>query len=307
MIQEARLCAGYLGTLIPVAAYVAWRAGLRRFLYCTFTFATHYYSSFARNNLGVYMVDVPVYSGWQKAPAVAIWLFVHLLIPLIYLLFLAGYRRESSHRPEAPWDRLMLVNLVGLVFFLSILSAPNWLKIASASLPGLILLAWFLKSDTRLHKSLRGLLWCLGLIVAVATPLETQLDWHGILNSPTGRAAVLDEGRDEKYQWLMRGTRPGEFVFEAGDTDIYFLLGLRNPTPLVFLTPTDYTRPEQADNALRSLERHGVRFVLWPAWLDLPEKGREAGDHLGALRAYLRNSYHVVKTFGDGEQVWERK
>jgi hypothetical protein len=226
---------------------------------------------------------------------------------LRYLLFLARYRRESSHRPEAPWDRLMLENLVGLVFFLSILSAPNWLKIASASLPGLILLAWFLKSDTRLHKSLRGLLWCLGLIVAVATPLETQLDWHSILDSPTGRAAVLDEDRDEKYQWLMRGTRPGEFVFEAGDTDIYFLLGLRNPTPLAFLTPTDYTRPEQAHNALRSLERHGVRFVLWPACLDLPEKGRGAGDHLGALRAYLRNSYHVVKTFGDGEQVWERK
>jgi hypothetical protein len=30
-----------------------------------------------------------------------------------------------------------------------------------------------------------------------------------------------------------------------------------------------------------------------------------AGDHLGPLRLYLRQHYHVAKTFSNGDAIWE--
>ena len=36
-------------------------------------------------------------------------------------------------------------------------------------------------------------------------------------------------------------------------------------------------------------------------------QGKIEGDHLGPLRVFLRTHYQIVKTFADGDQVWERK
>jgi len=49
-------------------------------------------------------------------------------------------------------------------------------------------------------------------------------------------------------------------------------------------------------------------LVYWKQSLDLPP-GRPilAGDHLEPLRSYLRDHYQVVKTFAQGNYVWERK
>jgi hypothetical protein len=144
------------------------------------------------------------------------------------------------------------------------------------------------------------------LVVAVVAAVGTQAGWKGYLGTPVGQVAILDPERYEKYRWLRSRTRPQEWFFEAGDTDIYFLLGLRNPAEVAFLTPTEYTRPGQVENVLKALEERRVRVVLWPPWLDLPQDG-PPGDHLGPVRDYLGRRYGVVKTFGDGEQVWERR
>ena len=45
---------------------------------------------------------------------------------------------------------------------------------------------------------------------------------------------------------------------------------------------------------------------LWYPWLDRKVMGRDWGDHLGPLRAYLGIHYHAVKTFANSEQVLER-
>jgi hypothetical protein len=37
------------------------------------------------------------------------------------------------------------------------------------------------------------------------------------------------------------------------------------------------------------------------------EDSADRGDHLGPLRAYFGAHYHVVKTFENGEQIWERQ
>jgi hypothetical protein len=88
---------------------------------------------------------------------------------------------------------------------------------------------------------------------------------------------------------------------------MYFMLNVRNPAEVPFLTTSDYTRPEQVLNVLNGLQAHRVRFVMWWPELDLPDDAAHPeGDHLGPLRAYLSRHYRVVKTFTDGTQVWER-
>ena len=301
------LFAAFLAVSAPFIAYFIWRAGVKSFVDCTFGFPLRYYAAFNRNNLGVYMVDAPDLPWPLEAPALGIWLLVHALLPLLYLLFFARQAREAKQHPEEPWDRLTLLNLVGLSLFLAVASAPNWFKVSSAALPALILLVWFVRSSSRFARAARLLLWLAALAVAVVKPVTAQTGWRGTLETPVGRATLLESDRFLKARWLLSRTRPRDFFLEAGDTDLYFLLDLRNPATVSFLTPTDYTRPEQVQSVLDALERRQVRFVLWPVWLDLPEDNRRAGDHLRPLRANLRNAYHVVKTFPDGDQVWERK
>jgi hypothetical protein len=144
------------------------------------------------------------------------------------------------------------------------------------------------------------------LASAVAQPVMRQTGWRGILETPAGRVALVDTERYEKYRWLRDHTRPSEFFLEAEDADMYFLLGLRDPAEVPFLTPSNSTRPEQVRDLLESLDQRRVRFVLWAVSLDLTDASRASGDHLGPLRAYLRDHYRVVTTFRDGAQVWQR-
>jgi len=88
---------------------------------------------------------------------------------------------------------------------------------------------------------------------------------------------------------------------------MYFPMGLRNPAKVPYVTTTDYTRPEEVLDVVDSLEKHRVRFVLWPLDLEVRAGNPSAGDHLGPLRTYLRAHYHVVRTFSDFDQLWERK
>jgi hypothetical protein len=56
-----------------------------------------------------------------------------------------------------------------------------------------------------------------------------------------------------------------------------------------------------------ALDQQKAGYIQWLVWLDLASPGGPGGDSLVALRIYLRGNYFVVKTFSDGEQVWQRK
>jgi hypothetical protein len=298
--------ATFLAPVLPLVLYFIWKVGFRLFVSCTFLLPIHYYSSIARNNMSVYMADQPDFSGWLQVVALAIWLFIHLLVPLVYLIFLARYFRVAKHRPEEPWDQLMLISLIGLSLFASIAFSPNWFKISSSTLPAMILFVWFVKAPGRLNTALRSLLWSAAIASAVALPAIAQANCSGELSTPTGRAAFNDDQRYDKYRWLLNVVHPGETYFHAGDMETYFLLGLRNPTYAAVVTPDDWTRPERVESIIRSLSAKHVRYVLWSAWLDWPDPDKPQGDHLGPLRAYLCAHYRIAKTFTDGDELWER-
>ena len=136
--------------------------------------------------------------------------------------------------------------------------------------PALILYVWLIKSPAKLPRTLTRLAWAGGLLALVSQPVIAQTGWKGYIESPTGRAALLDPDHYEKYRWLLAHTHPGDFFFQADDCDEYFLLGLRNPAEVSFVTDSIYTRPEQVQNAIEMIEKHRVRFVMWSAWLDVP-------------------------------------
>jgi hypothetical protein len=302
------LSAGFGAVTILFLAYFVWKAGWANFSYCTFVFVAKYYRFFDRNNLSVYMVDLPVFSSpLLSIPALAVWLFIFLLAPSVYLLFLVRWWRNRKRNRQPLSSRLMLINLMGLAFFISIASAPTWLRVASSSLPGLILLAWFLEAPGRLNRLARWTLWGVAIGTGIGTVLITQSSAQGPLQAPTGRVALVDIDRYQKYQWLLPRVSPQQYVLEAGDGDAYFLLKLLDPAPVPFLTNSAYTRPEQVTALLNTLGQRKVEYIMWPTGLDLPPPGSPGSDSLGTLRAYMRKNYFVVKTFGDGEQVWQRK
>jgi len=86
-------------------------------------------------------------------------------------------------------------------------------------------------------------------------------------------------------------THPSEPFFDCSG-QAYFLLGLRSPAEVSFLTDSDYLRPEQARDVEESLERNRVPVVEWCTNLDF---GIRPDDHLGPLREYLHTHYHAAR------------
>jgi hypothetical protein len=135
----------------------------------------------------------------------------------------------------------------------------------------------------------------------------TQLSARGPLQTPTGRVAVVDGERYEKYQWLLAPTSPNQYVLDAGNGDAYFLFELQDPAPVPFLTLSAYTQPDRVSALLATLVQQKVEYIIWPVELDVPPWGNRGSDPLPPLRAYMRKNYFVVRTLGNGAQIWRRK
>src|SRR5262249_35802449 len=153
------LIASYASVLIVFNAYFVWKVGPRQFLYYTVEFVARYYSADETSTWRTYMVGHPSFHGWTNWPDALVWLCIHLLVPLICVLFLVRYWLESRINPHLPWERLMLINTTGLALFLSIASAPAWNRLYTVSLFGFILLAWFLSFPVKLEYALARFLW----------------------------------------------------------------------------------------------------------------------------------------------------
>jgi len=305
--DEVALFAGFVAVIVAASTYFVWRAGFKQFLNYTVMFGVRHYPAFSTaNSLKVYLFDPPRIPPLHNLPFLLVYLFIHAFIPLTYVMVFVRYRREAPPRPRLPWDRLMLLNIIGLFLFLGVAPAPSLYRLCTVSLPALILVVWLGNSDSHLDRALRRLFWAFALMLAVIEALRVQTRLHGYLDLPAGRTAISEPVLYERYSWVLHHTRPSECFFEAVWSDYYVPLRLRNPAEVPYVTATDYTRPEQVRNVVEALEMNRVRFVEWSLELDLPREYTPAADHLGPLRSYLRTHYRVVKTFADSDQVWER-
>jgi len=301
----------YLAITLATVAYFISQVGFKRFFFSTVIFPLRYFPLWYWNTPQVYLTEVPVMPFILELPALGVWFAIHLLLPLVYLLFLARWWRAAKARPEERWDRLMLLSVVGLSLFLGVAFSPSWLRLCAVSLPAMIVFVWFVKSSSKHASVLTYLLWAVGTAVLAGQSVIAQVDWRAYLDTPAGRVAFPEPEVWEKFQWLRDRTRPSDFIFQASNCNLYYLLGLQNPTPVSFVTATGYTRPEQVRDVVAALERSQARFVVWGLWLDTPRYKREKQfdpGHLAPIRDYLRAHYHLVRNFGDPdyEQVWER-
>jgi hypothetical protein len=301
------LFASFLSSVAAINVYFIIKAAPGTVWYSTVTFVLRYYAADKEgNSWNAYLAGWPHLPPWRHVPSFAAWLLIYSLLPLVYLVFLRRYWRHNGGLHPELRSKLMLLNIVGLFLVIGVAPAPNVFRLFAISPPALIVFVW-LVSKARRHNSLVRLLWAFGILLALTEPWSNQLRWHGFLNCPAGRTAFLSKEQYDKYDWILHHIRPAEFLFDASRLpDLYYPFEVRNPAQVPLLTTTDYTRPEQVQNVLQSMENHKVRLIYWSSNLDCPENPSGLGDHLSPLRAYLRRHYHVIKVFRDDDQVWAR-
>lgn len=297
--QEACYWGGFVVTVAAIVSYFVSKVGFARFFYYTVTFVLKYYPADSFNTWRVYLHERPSLHVWANWPDLVAWPVLHLLIPLIYVLFFAYARLKGLGKQQR--ERLMLINVTGISMFLAIASAPAWNRLYTVSAPGIILLVWFVDSRIQLTR-VRQLLWILAIALLAIKPVVMQMRWKGYLDLPTGQTAVLEPAVYDKMQWIAARTRPGEYYF--GDQLAGFALRLKDPARVAFLRPTDYTRPEEVQDVIQGLEQHEVRFVSWYPGLNVPLE--RPGNHLRPLVEYLQIHYHMAKVFSNKDELWER-
>ena len=300
--KEASLLGGFFATVAIFNSYFVWKVGLKRFLYFTAVFVFKYYPAYRWNTWRVYLKGAPSIHEWPNWPDLAAWPFIHVLIPFIYFSLFLYYWRAGRSRPELPWDRLMLVNITGLSLFLAVASAPAYNRLYSVSLPGIVLLVWLICEFVSVKKILLPALWTAVVALAIWKPIVTQTRWKEYLDLPTGRSVFFQPEAYEKAKWVAERTQPSDYFFD--DVLFCFAFEFRNPARISLLTSTDFTRPEEVRDVIQALEQHKVNYVSWYAGLDVPFS--RPGNNLAPLTLYLREHYHVGRTFPSGDKFWER-
>ena len=231
--------------------------------------------------------------------------FVYLTIPLVYLAFLRVMHRRRRSEPDEPWNQLLLLAITGLALFLTVAPCLSVMRVSCASLPGMVLLGWFLNRWGRKGRIAAGALAALSLAIAVYLPLRNQtMHWH-YLDLPAGRTAILDPNRYELYRWMAENTHPGQMYFGMGP--LALPLWLQTPAPISAPIPYEYDRPEHIAASIAAIEKNRVPLLLLKPYRYLAGTWGYTDEHLRPFQAYVDQHYRYVKTFPAGFEVWERR
>jgi hypothetical protein len=299
--NQSLLLLGYAVALLLLNAHFIATVGLKQLWYLQVTYIWQYvvYSPLITS------MGLPEPLAWYTLPKLSQYLFVYILLPIIYPVAL--WRCWSERRNTTfPWEQAALLSIVGFFLSLEVFLSPNWLRIYSVSMTGIILLVWAFDQVRKIRPYLVVLVWvgisCLAVRQTrsgyVLRPLRVQL--------PGGEVATNAQTYG-KLQWVMLHTTPGQFFFQADWPGMYLPLKLRNPVFLDIVLPGEGTRPEHISSAIQQLEGKQVRYVLWAARLDhVDEVLAPSKDHVAPLRAYLHTNYTQVQVFSDGDAVLQR-
>jgi Dolichyl-phosphate-mannose-protein mannosyltransferase len=297
--QEGVLALSFGAAVGAVYSYYLVAVGLERLWYFQVTYVTKYLVSGPSSPL----VGLASSSGWREAVLVCEVLLVCLLLAVIYpALLVASWRRRSSDSFTNERIRIALLGLVGLFLLLEVLSSPNWLRLYAVSMPGIILLVWWI-GRARLRVYGLGLL-CVGTgLLALGQIASRQFQRLTVGELRGGRVAASPPVY-EKFRWVNEHTTAGEPFFQATWPGMYVPLDLWNPT---FLDVADNPTPEYVQKAIRQLEAKRVRYVMWAPFLNDLNSNPIRTDHLRPMRAFLNQNYERIHVFGDQDEVWQRK
>ncbi len=285
------------------AASAHWLAtvGIRRLIYFQVVFPAR----FMVDRWSVWSLGMPsLRTPGQLANFTQI-LLVYLLLPIAYLScgFLL-WRRRSTALPSGA--QIALLTFVGLATLLEVARSPSWLRLYCAAAPGFILLVWLLRYAGKLQSFATFFLWIALVCSAISQTRSRYRELSVIAHTPAGDIATRPSTADELL-WIAAHTRPGDLFFQAGWTSLYLPLALRHPAFFDMLENRDTTPPEYVELTVRQLETENVQYILWSPALSTsnPVAGPQA-YHLAPFDQFLQQRYHLVWTFTDLDQVWER-
>jgi hypothetical protein len=294
--------------LLPFAAvvggamlYLAHMVGTKLLLDSVLVFPLRYYSADnSSNSLSIFWGEFQAFLPlrWQSFLLVPLWLVLNVGVPLTLIAFFAGpfRRRAAELRNSAAGQRLVQFALVGSALVLAVASAPSAARLNCAAPFAFVVAAAMLRqiSGRRLLHGALAVMVLLGL----AELAVVEIRWSGKLDGPRGAVIIQEPEIYAEYAWVAQHARPGDSLF--GDPSFNFVLGLKNPTPLPFVTANGYTRPEQVQSVLLGLEHQHTRFIIWS---DEAENSRAPDDNLQPLRHYLHEHYRLVQRFDDGTEI----
>lgn len=300
-----RKCILLCGTAAAVFAianvYFIKTAGLSQWIFCLIVYPLRYYPFPDLNNWHVLREE------FQWHMSTTRWLhsaFLYATVPLVYIIFiLTTHRRWKNDRTQS-WDQLLLVALTGVAMFLAIASSPSLKRLSTVSPPAMVLLAWLLNQPGKATTSLKAILAAAAVAVAIAAPIRAQTRWRAYLDLPAGRSALQDPALYEEYSWVLGHTHPGEFFW--GMAPMYPAFHLQNPAAIEGFDTSEYTRPEQVVALVQAIEKHHLPLMILSELTNALHSTGSPSDHLDPFRAYLRQNYHLTRTFLTKDDVWER-
>jgi hypothetical protein len=295
------------GQLVLLFSFIATLAALSSYFIATTGFGTLWYFqiTFVREHLvNAGSLGLPESLSWRRLPFVAQYLWIYISLPIVYAISLYRCWRGPAVRN---WRAVTLLALVGLSLLAEVAFNLNWLRVFAVSMPGVILLVWIASELQGARRYVVAAAWLVLLSIGLLQIRSKHANAVAVLELPAGQVAIRSQTYD-KLNWLVQHTRPGDFFFQAAWTSLYLPLKLRSPVFLDVLESSAVTTPPYVDLTIQQLEMQPVRYILWPPRLNAPDPfyGGVENYHLAPFRDYLRNHYHLLHTFPDSDEIWER-
>lgn len=305
--RQLLLFLSFMVTLAILNSYFIVTTGLKNLWY----FQVAYVHEHLLSSWGTMSFGLPDALIWQRLPFVGRYLglgqylFIYALLLIIYPLVLWLWWRNREEMTVRDWGPIVLLSLVGFCLFVEVAISVNWLRIFVVSMPGIVLLIWMINMAGKYRRHAVALVWCAIVCLALPQIWLKHVRRSVVVELPAGRVAVTPQAFD-KLGWIAQHTRPEEFFFQAGWTDVYLPLRLRNPVFLDMLGPVQIS-PEYIGLAIQQLEAKHVQYILWQPRFDSPDPFYPPEQyHLEPFRDYLRNHYHRLRNFSDQDEIWER-
>jgi hypothetical protein len=217
------------------------------------------------------------------------------VIILAVALFGSLGPRAAEFRRSPSGEIFVLYALMGCWLVLGVVNSYLPIR-AIAAIPFALILGtyWLTRAAGRRMIALAS-----AASVVIGVLLLAQVYLHPLERLETPRGEVFMDASSYEYcSTLERLTHVG--VGYLGYPDFNFILALDDPTPVPWITPDGFTRPEQVQAVLTSMEKGQIRFLEWNSSL---EGHGGSDDNLSPVRAWVHGHYHWMASFDDGTEI----
>ena len=290
----------FAGVVAPIVVYLATIAGPKELFASLIVFPLRYYSSGYANSFSVFFDELqnifPIRP--NSILLIILWLALNAAAPIVFVTFFAKCfrRRAPDLRNSSGEQVLVLYAFVGTFALLAVASAPSSPRL-NCAVAFAYIIATAMLHELDMRRLIGGAL-AIACVAGAAEMAAAAVRPIYIFDGPRGSIAMLRSNDYEYISWLAHIARPGDRLF--GAPALNFVLALRSPSKLWWVEPDAITRPEQIQELLSALNRFPTRFVLFG---DDPGDRADSGDNLQPLRDYLKEHFHILRSFDNGVEI----